>query len=186
MGHLPVLHSHRLASPSSHSRPFCEKPEDCPACTATQDVPYFRLRFIIHFVWTIDKKTSRADDALNEQSVHWIDGVEWGEWEKESYQTNSHITQTSPDSTVTSIVHAAGNTAPTLIVTSRDACVDIEIHVCKVAIKKRPVCLEPRNQRGDLSSAQVLHSVISCCLEGFLPFNPSLLVCFDKICDMRN
>ena len=126
--------------------------------------------------------------------MHWTNRVfialkGWNEGnekkKRESHQTNSHITQTSPDSTVTSIVHAAGNTAPTLIVTSRDACVDIEIHVCKVAIKKRPVCLEPRNQRGDLSSAQILHSIISCCLEGFHPFNPSLPVCFDKICYMR-
>ena len=96
--------------------------------------------------------------------------------------TNLHIGKTRPNSTITSVVHATCNTAPTLFITSRDASVHIEVHVCKVGVKQCPVGLEPGDQRGDFGCAQILHSVVPCCLEGFFPLNPAFSVGFNKIC----
>ena len=103
---------------------------------------------------------------------------------EETKNTDSHIGKTRPNSTVTSVVHAARNTAPALVITGRDTSVDVQVHVCKVGVKQCPVGLEPGNQRGDFGRAQVLHTVIPRCLESFLPLNPPLSVGFDKICSI--
>lgn len=105
---------------------------------------------------------------------------------EETKNTDSHIGKTRPNSTVTSVVHAARNTAPALVITGRDTSVNVQVHVCKVGIKQCPVGLEPGNQRGDFGRAQVLHTVIPCCPESFLPLNPPLSVGFDKICSIAN